>query len=443
MDTLREKLATVGQTHLLKYYDELSEDKRRALLESLASVDWDRLRDIYKHEVSTQLDETGTKLKPVAKIDDDLIEELPDSCIEGTMICADEKIKMYESIGCESLRTGKVAALLLAGGQGTRLGVDYPKGMFNVGEPVNKSLFQLQAERISRLKTSTQSSRIIWYIMTSEATMERTKSFFMENHYFGISQDEVVFFEQGTMPCLSFDGKVLLDERHKISRSPDGNGGLYEALRVRGIIDHMKRNSVEFVHAYCVDNILVRVCDPKFMGYCISKEVDVGAKIIEKKSPNESVGTICKVQGQFKVIEYSEISEKIASKLREPSGKLAFDAGNICDHFFRVQFLDTVANGPTKLRYHLAIKKIPHVDLETNQRIDAPPEPCGIKLEKFIFDVFEFTQKFAAWKVSREHEFAPLKNADGSQKDNPTTAREALTRVLSGDIGQSSYIGFE
>lgn len=424
MDSIKTLLESVGQQHLLKFYADLNEEQRVALEKDISDVDWKALDNIYKEQVLSQLE--GSKLKPVAKIDENLLRELPDEHVGGTTRCTSDELDKYRSIGLASIKQGKVAALLLAGGQGTRLGVDYPKGMYDIGLPSKKSLFQLQAERI--IETCNQAKgAIIWYIMTSEATMDRTKQFFQENNHFGLEQANVVFFEQNTIPCFDFDGKVLLGEKHRISRSPNGNGGLYEALHQRGIINHMVANNVNYLHVYCVDNVLVRVCDPTFVGYCIEKQAEAGAKVVEKKLPNESVGTICKVGNQFKVIEYSEITETIANKRDPKTGKLSFNAGNICEHFFKVDFLKSIC-GDRKLRYHLAIKKIPHVSLETGELIK-PTEPNGIKLEKFIFDVFELTENLIVWEVKREDEFSPLKNADGTEKDNPTTARKALSRA--------------
>lgn len=426
-----EQLKHLNQHHILKFYNELSEDQKLELETEIQEINWSKLCQAYDEQVSLKSD---GKLE-TKKIDDNLLDPLPSECIEGTASCQHELMEKYRTTGLTCIGQGKVAALLLAGGQGTRLGVDYPKGMFDVGLPSHKSLFQLQAERIIKLSAplemaTGQKTQIIWYVMTSEATMEMTQDFFKSHNYFGLDKNNIIFFEQQTLPCFDFNGKVLLDKKCKLSRSPDGNGGLYEALHTKGIIDHMISNGVEYVHVYCVDNILVRVCDPTFMGYCILKDVDAGAKVVEKVKPNEAVGTICKVKDQFKVIEYSEISDNIAQK-RSNDGKLLFNAGNICEHFFKVDFLKTIKDDKV-LRYHVAKKKIPYIDLETGERI-LPKQPNGIKLEKFIFDVFEFTDRFAAWEVKREDEFSPLKNADGTEKDNPTTALKALLRSY--DLG--------
>lgn len=420
MESLKEQLNSLNQDHVFKFYEELSPEERSKLVDELNEIDWEHLCQVYREQVQVKQ----------SKIEDDLLKPLLEDCIEGTSRCEHKLIEKYRTIGMTCIGQGKVAALLLAGGQGTRLGVDYPKGMYDVG--INKSLFQLQAERILKLSeplemATGQKNQIIWYIMTSESTMDMTRDYFEAHNYFGLDKNAVIFFEQNTLPCFDLrDGKVLMAAKNKLCRSPDGNGGLYEALHKKGIIDHMLSHGVEFVHAYCVDNILVRVCDPTFMGYCISKLVDAGAKVVEKVIPNEAVGTICKVKDKFKVIEYSEISDLVAQK-RDELGKLVFNAGNICEHFFRVDFLNSI-KADKRLPYHIARKKIPHISLATGELVK-PSEPNGVKLEKFVFDVFEFTDKFAAWEVRREDEFSPLKNGEGSEKDNPTTALKALKRA--------------
>lgn len=423
LETLRKHLEKYGQEHLIKFWDEIDDQQRQQLKAEIEELDFNELQSFYERVIKDSEESTE-------KLDDKLrpIEESQFLSIRRT---APELIKQYEIEGLKQISEGNVGVLLMAGGQGTRLGFSHPKGMYDVGLPSKKTLFQIQAERIRTLQRLAKeafgkSGIITWYIMTSEHTMEPTRKFFEKNHYFGLNADNVVMFEQGCLPCFGFDGKILLDEKHIVSKAPDGNGGIYRALKKEGILDDLKRRGVLYLHAHSVDNILIKVADPVFIGYCVQQNSDCAAKVVEKSQPSEAVGVICVVDGKYQVVEYSEISTK-TSELRNNDGRLTFNAGNICNHFFSTEFLHKIGNQYEKnLKLHVAKKKIPFVD-NSGKRCK-PEKPNGIKIEKFVFDVFEFAEKFVVLAIERDDEFSPLKNAESAGRDCASTARESIYR---------------
>jgi len=422
LKALREKLAKYEQSHLLDHWDDLSDDQKRALYDELMAFDFAELTEDFDKMAVTSANDASEKL-------DDHMQPLPADKCGSVLKATDEEKSEYERLSFAAISEGKMAILLLAGGQGSRLGVAYPKGMYDVGLPSKKTLFQMQAERIYKLQQNAaaqtgKSGKIAWYIMTSPSTVKPTKEFFKKNNYFGLAAEDVIVFQQGTLPCFTFSGKIIMASKHEISRAPDGNGGLYRALRNDGILADMGRRGVEFVQLYCVDNILVRVGDPVFTGYCISKKAECANKVVPKGFPEESVGITCLVDGHYQVVEYSEITPS-AARLRNEDDSLTYWAANLCIHFFTLDFLRRVCNKHEReLVHHIAKKKIAHVGADGS--IVKPEKPNGIKMEKFVFDVFRFAENFVVWACVREDEFAPLKNAEGASDFTPTHCRNAL-----------------
>lgn len=360
---------------------------------------------------------------------------LPSTSFQSTLTCSVDELAQWEKLGLDLIRNGKVGIVLMAGGQGTRLGSSQPKGCYDVGLPSHKSLFQLQVERIRRLEQLANGS-IHLYVMTSGPTRGPTEDFFKEKAYFGWSAANVTFFNQGTLPAFDLEGKMLLlgEDKASLVRSPDGNGGLYRALHEEGVLADMQTRGIEHIHMYCVDNVLVKVGDPIFIGYSAAHNFDVATKVVRKEQPHEKVGLIVldKATNAPCVIEYSEISPELAEQTT-PDGLLKLRAANIVNHYYSVNCLATMVPqwiaSRENLPYHIAKKKIPYTNSEG---IYVKPEnPNGIKLEQFIFDVFPSIPlaRFGCLEVDRREEFSPLKNGPGAPSDSPETcAKDALNR---------------
>mmetsp|Transcript_32986 Transcript_32986/g.49831 ORF Transcript_32986/g.49831 Transcript_32986/m.49831 type:complete len:457 (+) Transcript_32986:184-1554(+) len=398
LNRIRERYENAGQGHVLEYYDTLSSDelKKKAFLEQLSSISVEHLSD-YLTKAKAMVNHSTGNITPFS----------------GSVVSSDdENSGEWKKIGMNAIQNGHVAALVLAGGQGTRLGYNGPKGCFNIGLPSKKTLFQLLSERIMKLQSDTE-GKLSLYVMTSPLNHDETVSFFEKHNNFGIV---VNFFPQGMLPCLNDeDGKIILEGKEKVSMAPDGNGGIYTALENTGMLNQMQAAGVKYLHVFSIDNALCRPADPIFVGYCISVQADCGNKVLWKKNAHEKVGVMAEQDGKPCILEYSDLSKEMAESKKD--GKLLFGAANICNHFYTLNFIrDRVLPNMANL-YHVAHKKIPYFD---GKSLVTPTSPNGYKLESFIFDVFPLSEKMAIMNVTRENEFAPVKNATGS--DSPESA---------------------
>ncbi|MEO0483774.1 MAG: UDPGP type 1 family protein [Planctomycetota bacterium] len=415
-DELRPHLDATGQAHLLRFADELSDDKRLAIAQQLAEIDWDRVPgwiDTYVREKPTF--EVPPGVEPAPYYPSDQSHRAWDR--EG-----------YRAKGEALLRAGKVACFTVAGGQGSRLGYDGPKGCYPAGAVTGKPLFQIFAEGI-RATGERFGATPPWYIMTSPLNHEATRVFFEQHDYFGLGTGDVTFFMQGAMP--SFDratGKILLAGKDQIATNPDGHGGAFKALFRSGAVADMKSRGVEHLSYFQVDNPTVRVADPVFIGLHATapdSSGEMSSKMIPKAYAEEKVGLFCAVDGKVRVIEYSDLP---MDRQREttPDGKLKFLAGSIAIHMMSVAFVEKLGGDPAfALPFHRADKKIPHVDLDTGADV-SPSEPNGVKLEQFVFDGLEYCESSIVLETDRVEEFAPIKNAEG--QDSPASSARLQTQ---------------
>lgn len=427
LKALREKYEKAEQDHVFTFYEQLDTEGRAAL--------YDQLQGIDPHRINVLADKAINPPKANEEKKEPLIEPLPKAATASLLDLAPEEVEKWYKAGLGLVAQNKVAVVLLAGGQGTRLGSSAPKGCFDISLPSKKSLFQLQAERIWKVQDLArkysgpdQIAAVPWYVMTSGPTRVSTQRFFEEHDYFGLPKENVMIFEQGVLPCISNEGKILMETKSKVAVAPDGNGGIYRALITSDVRTDMRKRGIEHVHAYCVDNCLTKVADPTFIGFAASKRVDIATKVVRKRKANEPVGLIIQKDGKPDVIEYSEIDKEMAEeKEGHNEDILKFRAANIVQHYYSFEFLDTIQEWAHKLPHHVAKKKIPYMDTEKGETVK-PEKPNGIKLEQFIFDVFPFVamDKFACMEVDRKEEFSPLKNAAGTGEDDADTSKRDI-----------------
>lgn len=399
MDYERTKiyLEERGQAHLLKYYDKLTAEEKAQLLDDIEKTNFSVLK---------KLDKSVKKIGKITPINAVTVEDIKRRRLQ------------FESVGVNFLKEGKVAAVLLAGGQGSRLGYDGPKGTFDIGVTRSVSIFGLLMDNL--VSVAEKAGRYIHlFVMTSVQNHDETIKFFKDKNFFGYPQDLIHFFVQDVAPTCDYDGKVFLDKKHRVSLAANGNGGWYSSLVNSGLARVMERENIEWLNVFGVDNVLQKMCDPSFIGATILKGFRSGAKVVSKACPEEKVGVICNEDGKPTVLEYFEIPEDLKNKTKK--GELVYRFGVTLNYLFNVHDLNSTLSG--RLPYHLAEKAIPHI--EDGERV-TPKQPCGYKFETLVVDMVKLMGSCLAYEVERDKEFAPVKNLTGV--DSVDTARALLVK---------------
>lgn len=396
----KELLEKYGQTQLLEYYDELNDSQKDSLLKQISEIDFGLL-DLIKEEEPQSGKGAITPLDDAVSIQD-----------------IEKNKEKYTAIGTEAIRQGKVAALLLAGGMGTRLGSDKPKGMYNIGETKDVFIFEMLIRNLLDVVNQT-GAWIPLYIMTSEKNNDDTVNFFKEKNYFGYDSDYVDFFVQEMAPAATFEGKIYLEAKDRVSTSPNGNGGWFISFVKSGLCEKAKAKGVEYINIFAVDNVCQRMADPCFVGAMIDGEYRSAAKVVSKANPEEKVGVLCLEDGKPSIVEYYELTEDMRYETRD-NGELAYKYGVILNYLFTIEDLEK--NLENNLSVHVVKKKIPHID--ENGNTVKPETENGYKFETLVLDMIHMMDNCLAYEVIREKEFAPIKNKTGV--DSVDTAKDLL-----------------
>jgi UDP-N-acetylglucosamine/UDP-N-acetylgalactosamine diphosphorylase len=403
-------LQEVKQEHLLHFYTQLNSTEQDALLTQIETQDWQSLKRLIETYVDKDLKATAYNT----------IDPAPYYPVNPSIELAETYTEARAS-GETLLRAGKVAAFTVAGGQGTRLGWDAPKGTF-AATPSGKSLFQIFAETILKAQQKYASS-IPWYIMTSPMNHQDTQDFFNQHDYFGLKHENVMLFPQGLLPSIGQDGKILLSSKSEMAMSPDGHGGSLLALKRSGALANMKQRGIEQLSYFQVDNPNVKFIDPLFIGLQVQSHSEMSSKMLTKRSAKEKVGNFCLLDSRVGIIEYSDIPDELTQAL-DGEGKLRFCAGSIAIHMISRRFIERLTSGSdSKLTYHKAIKAVPHIN-EKGELVK-PEKPNAVKLELFIFDALPLANKSIILETDRTQEFAPIKNASG--EDSPASSKHLQT----------------
>lgn len=395
-DIAKKKAADYGQEQILRYYDELNDESKLALENEIINTDFEVLKAIETKGES----ERGT-FEPMQSMELDEIESKKDE---------------FKKIGLESIRKGEVAAVLLAGGMGTRLGSDDPKGMYDIGLTKHVYIFQRLIENLMEV-VDEAGAYVPLYIMTSDKNHEKTINFLKDKDYFGYNSEYVKFFKQEMAPATDYNGKILLEAKDKLSTSPNGNGGWYVSMYNAGLAKEAMDNGVKYINIFAVDNVLQRIADPVFVGAVEAGGYVSGAKVVRKAARDEKVGAICLEDGKPSIVEYYEMTDGMMDAKNE-KGDPAYNFGVILNYLFSIDELEKIREN--KLMIHVVEKKIPYIDEEAN--LVKPESPNGYKFEVLVLDMVHEMKDCLSFEVVRSREFAPIKNKTGI--DSVESARE-------------------
>ena len=398
LEQVQDKLAKYGQEHLLKYYDELSAGEQQALLAQIEATDMTILEACHHKE---EIARKGV-ITPLAAM------QLDES---------EAGREANTAVGLDAIRAGKVGAVLLAGGMGTRLGSDDPKGMYNVGLTRKLYIFECLINNLTDV-VKQAGAWIHLFVMTSDKNHEATVNFLTEHDFFGYSAEYVHFFKQEMAAATDYNGKIYLEEKGKLSTSPNGNGGWFISLKRSGLLDLVQEEGIQWLNVFAVDNVLQRIADPCFVGATIEKNCVVGAKVVRKNAPDEKVGVMCLEDGRPSIVEYYELTDELMNA-KDENGDPAYNFGVILNYLFRVEDLERMMSS---LPLHIVEKKIPYLD--ENGQLVKPEAPNGYKFENLVLDMIHQLDSCLPFEVVRNKEFAPIKNKTGV--DSVESARGLL-----------------
>lgn len=390
-----------GQEHIFEAYQKLDDKGKEKLAAQIERIDW----SIVEMAGHKELSQERGKLEPL-------------SALEVTQI--EENKAKYEEIGLGAIRAGKVGAVLLAGGQGTRLGSDGPKGKYNIGLTKEIYIFERLIRNLMDV-TDKAGCFVPLYVMTSDKNHDETIAFFEEKNYFGYPKDFVKFFKQEMAPSVDFQGKLYMESADSLSLSPNGNGGWFYSMEVTGVLKDVKARGVEWLNIFAVDNVLQRIADPVFVGATIDSGCVSGAKVVRKADPEEKIGVLCLEDGKPSIVEYYEMTEEIINS-REANGELSYNFGVILNYLFRVDQLEEISS--QKMTVHVVEKKIPYID--EKGVLVKPESPNGYKFELLVLDMIHMFDNCLSYEVVRDYEFAPIKNKSGV--DSVESARALLQK---------------